>query len=92
MRRPSSGSPDANGDIDAVLLDLTMPVLDGAGALKRLRELRPDLPVVLMSGYTETDVVDRLGRDGPAGFVQKPFTPSELGQALDAAVARARRN
>ena len=73
--------------IDAVLLDLTMPVLDGHGALVRIRQLSDTLPVVLMSGYAESDARGRSRNGGPAGFVQKPFTPSELTTAIDEALA-----
>ena len=51
-------APDA---IDAVLLDMTMPEMSGADVFIRLREIRPDLPVVLMSGYHE-DELTRGGR------------------------------
>ncbi len=68
-----------------------MPVLDGEEALVRIHALWPGLPVVLMSGYAETDAIQSFGSRGLAGFVQKPFTPAELVAALDAAIAGAPR-
>lgn len=68
----------------AVLLDLSMPRMGGSEALQHIRERFPDLPVVLMSGYTEQDVaselVDRAG--GAVTFLQKPFLPEDLTGAL----------
>ncbi|MCC6223476.1 MAG: PAS domain S-box protein [Thermoleophilia bacterium] len=73
--------------IDAVVLDLTMPVLGGQDALAELRAIRPGVPVVLSSGYTEDDVTARVGSDaGPTGFVQKPYRPSELVAAIRVAL------
>jgi len=61
-------------EIDAVVLDLTMPRMGGLEAAEALRGLRPDLPVVLMSGYSAEEVSAQFTALGPAGFVQKPFT------------------
>src|SRR5205085_7008520 len=51
-------APDA---VDAVLLDLTMPELSGPEVFARLREIRQDLPVVLMSGYHEDELSEEIG-------------------------------
>src|SRR5688572_21058336 len=60
-------------EVAAVLLDLTMPGLDGEAVFRELRELRADLPVLLMSGYNEQEAIARFAGNGPAGFLQKPF-------------------
>jgi len=65
-----------------VLLDLTMPRMDGQETFRRLRELRPDVRVVLSSGYSEHDVVKRFAGHGLAGFVAKPYTLPKLRAAL----------
>lgn len=66
---------------DLVILDLVMPRLGGAEALNRIQTVRPDLPVLLMSGYS-TDTRSGL-LDGPhRGFLAKPFRLQELRQAL----------
>ncbi|MGH7512313.1 MAG: ATP-binding protein [Gemmatimonadales bacterium] len=70
--------------ITAVLLDVSMPRLGGSETLRQIRERRPDLPVVLMSGYTEQEVASKLLDDSPGavGFLQKPFLPEDLASVL----------
>ena len=65
---------DPARSIDCVLLDLTMPRMNGAAAFERLRELRPGLPVVLSSGYSEQSSLQQFGDRGVDGFIQKPYT------------------
>ena len=74
------------GEFDIVLLDMTMPRLSGADTLHIFRQLRPELPVVLTSGYTEPDVESKFGADEIAGFLQKPFTPATLVRTIQDAV------
>jgi PAS domain S-box-containing protein len=71
---------DRSEHIVAVLLDLSMPHMGGPETLRRIRELQPGLPVVLMSGYTEQEVASRLldENPGPVAFLQKPFLPADL--------------
>ena len=69
-------------DIVAVLLDMTMPKLDGEAAFMQLRGISPDIPVILMSGYNEHDIAERFEGKGLAGFVQKPFRPDTLIEML----------
>lgn len=61
--------PDA---FDCVLLDLSMPKLDGEEVFHELRRIRPDVRVVLSSGYTEQEVLNRFTGAGLAGVIQKP--------------------
>jgi PAS domain S-box-containing protein len=56
-----------------VLLDLTMPSMDGEQTLAELRRIDPAVRVVLMSGYNENEVLARFDSMGLAGFLQKPF-------------------
>lgn len=70
-------------EIDAAVLDLTMPGRGGAEVLKDLRAVRPDLPVVISSGYTAA-ALD--GSAGEVGFVQKPYTNAQLVNAVCAAL------
>jgi PAS domain S-box-containing protein len=68
--------------IVAILMDLTMPLMDGVDAFRELRKVDPDVPVLLMSGYNEQDAVMRFAGKGLAGFVQKPFTVEVLRERL----------
>ena len=65
-------------DIDVVVLDLTMPRLNGDEVYRRIRACRPDTRVIMCSGYTEEDIVRHFDSRGLAGFIEKPFKPSEL--------------
>lgn len=78
------------GAIDLVLMDITMPRLDGREAFQRIRALRPGLRVILSSGYDEQDSLKDLSRQGLTGFLQKPYRLQELSAALQAAFTHAR--
>ncbi len=68
---------------DLAVLDLTVPGLSGRDVFHRLRALQPDLPVLLISGYTEQEAADQFSDVRPSGFLQKPFTSRELIRAID---------
>jgi two-component system, cell cycle sensor histidine kinase and response regulator CckA len=65
-----------------VLLDLTMPRRGGVETFEAIRRIRPQVPIVLMSGYAEEEASARFVGRGLAGFLQKPFTLAELVTAL----------
>ena len=65
-----------------VLLDLTMPRLGGEATFHELRRLRPDAKVIVMSGYSDAEIVQRLRQSGVAGFLAKPFSAPELNALL----------
>ncbi len=69
-------------EIDLVLMDLTMPHMDGAEAFGELRRLNPDIRVVLASGYSHEDVSSRFAGKGLAGVLQKPYTLAKLRELL----------
>ena len=75
---------------DVVLLDLNMPRMNGEETLQRLFALDPSARVVIVSGYVERPVEERLHRVGVAGIVEKPFNVSDLEQALADALGPAR--
>ncbi len=70
-------------EIACVLLDLSMPDLDGKEAMKEIRSLHSGALVILCSGYSELEAVQHLEGDGPAGFLQKPFSLKELKGKLE---------
>ena len=72
--------------IDGILLDLTMPDVGGAQVFRAVRAIRPDVPVVLMSGYHEDEASAAFDGQGLAGFVQKPFTPADLSRRMRVAL------
>jgi CheY-like chemotaxis protein len=61
-----------------VLLDLTMPHMDGVEAFHELRKIRSDIRVILSSGYDEQEVARRFAGEGMAGFIEKPYTRAAL--------------
>jgi two-component system cell cycle sensor histidine kinase/response regulator CckA len=73
-------------EIDLVLLDLTMPVMDGEETFHALRALRPDVRVIMTSGYNRQDATARLAGRRLAGFLQKPWTAAALQEAVAAAL------
>jgi PAS domain S-box-containing protein len=77
-------------EIVLVLLDMTMPHMTGEEVLAELHAIRPDLPVLLASGYTEADAAERCqsGSGGCAGFIQKPYRAAQLGARLRALLGK----
>ena len=68
--------------VDLVLLDLTMPVMGGEECFRELRKINENVSVVLISGYTELDVMSHFSGRNFSGFVQKPFTTKILFEAV----------
>ena len=63
---------------DLILLDLTMPFMDGEETFSRLRSIRPDVVVLLSTGFMAQERLDRMLNAGLAGFLRKPHRPDEL--------------
>ncbi len=76
---------------DLLLTDLMLPGIDGAALAAGLRDRWPHLRIILMSGYTEDEVVRRGVDEGEVRFLQKPFDMATLAHALQAALAGAAR-
>ena len=66
------------GEVDLVLLDLTMPRMNGEEALSEMRKIRTSTPVVLSSGYNEVEATRRLVGLGSVEFLQKPYPVKDL--------------
>jgi len=73
--------------VDAVVSDLVMPGLSGRELVGRLRGLRPEIPVVYLSGYTSEEVTDEIRAHPRQTFLQKPFSPDALATALEELLA-----
>ena len=69
---------DRAADVRVVVLDLTMPHLNGEEVLREMHRLRPGVRVVLSSGFSEQEVSRRFTDGDLAAFLQKPYRPLEL--------------
>jgi CheY-like chemotaxis protein len=65
-------------EIELVILDFTMPIMDGAEVFNELRMINPQVPVVLSSGFTEQDKLKWMLAKGLRGFIPKPYTQQKL--------------
>lgn len=75
---------------DLVTMDLTMPRLDGLGAITRIRQLQPDASILVISALNSHKTALEAINRGACGFLTKPFTEREASEALDQLVAHAR--
>ena len=65
-----------------VLLDMTMPKMNGEECFRQLRQINPDVRVILSSGYSEEEATARFAGKGLAGFIQKPYNPQQLAEVI----------
>ncbi len=75
-------------EIDLVILDLTMPIMDGEEAFRIIRSIRPAVPIILTSGYNRQDSAARFAGRSISGFLQKPWTVKELTTVMGEALKR----
>ncbi len=75
-------------DIDCVLCDLTMPRMDGWETLTALRQIAPEVPVILSSGYDEAQVMANHHSERPQAFLSKPYQIAALKDALTGAMVK----
>ena len=68
----------APGRFRLVVLDLTMPRLNGDEALLRIREIAPDLPALILSGFLEAEIRERIGNATRVSLLHKPFSMRSL--------------
>jgi DNA-binding NtrC family response regulator len=73
---------------DLVLLDMRMPDLNGLDLLPKIKRHRPDLPVVMVTGYASIDTAVEAIRRGASEYLAKPFSPDELYQTTDKILKR----
>jgi CheY-like chemotaxis protein len=78
----------APGPIECVLLDFTMPGMDGLETMIRIKKIRPDARIIISSGYTRQQIEDQFARiDAPDDFIQKPFDMKVLKDKLEAVIS-----
>ncbi|MFK7956290.1 MAG: response regulator [Lysobacterales bacterium] len=75
---------------DCVVLDLSMPVLDGAETFAQLRKIQPEVQVILSSGFAEQEILNRFQGQGLCAAVQKPTSMRVLHEKVAHAVQRAK--
>lgn len=68
--------------INFVILDMVMPIMDGASTFNRIRKIAPAMPVILSSGYSLDGQADEIMKRGCNGFIQKPFNLPELSSLI----------
>jgi PAS domain S-box-containing protein len=73
-------------DITMVVTDMGMPVMDGYELFYELKKLNPELPIIVSSGYGDSEVGSRIGTDNIAGLISKPYTPDKLRDVLKGVV------
>jgi PAS domain S-box-containing protein len=69
-------------DVTLVLLDMTMPGLSGEETMERLRRIRPDVAIMVSSGFSEAEALRRFSNMGLAGFLQKPYSVRTLAEKV----------
>jgi CheY-like chemotaxis protein len=74
-------------NIMLVILDLSMPVMNGEECLRRLKSIKADVPVLLSSGFDETEAARRFRSAGVATFLQKPYTAQHLAELVKSALS-----
>lgn len=72
-------------EISFVLLDLIMPAMDGAEVMERLKQMDPEVPIIILSGFWKQEQVAEFRKKGAVGFLRKPFTLDELAEQLESA-------
>jgi PAS domain S-box-containing protein len=71
-----------NGPIELMLTDMVMPGMNGQELAKRLKERRPEMRIIFMSGYTEDELIRNMLGDERVEFIQKPFEPDALARLI----------
>ena len=72
------------GELAAVILDLSMPGMSGQETLPELRKIRPEVPVIVSSGYSESETMRLFEGQRVSAFLQKPYTSSRLADVIAA--------
>lgn len=71
-----------SGDYDLVIIDVKMPEMNGYAVVRVLREIKPGLPVIVMSGYNTPHTREQAYLSGASVFIPKPFDPDEVRNAV----------
>ncbi|MEM1205645.1 MAG: response regulator [Acidobacteriota bacterium] len=74
-------------EIQVVILDMAMPFLSGDELLREMRQIRPEVPAILCTGYNEQEARNRFADQGPYRYLKKPFRPKDLRGAVDSSLS-----
>lgn len=77
-----------DADISLVILDLTMPVMTGEQAIPLIKALRPGIPIILSSGFSEAEIARRIVSAGVTWFLQKPYTVAAIAAKVKEALEK----
>jgi len=66
-----------------IFLDLKMPKMDGAEILRRIRNVKPQVPVTIMTGYPDSDIMNRALQQGHFSVMKKPFSTADIVAAVN---------
>ncbi len=75
-----------SGRFDLVLLDMVLPGIDGLEALSMIKEVQPDLMVIMITGYPQIDMAVKAIKQGAYDYIPKPFLLDEIRIAVDRAL------
>jgi len=75
-------------DFDLIFLDLKMPKMDGAELFARIKKIKPQIPVTIITGYPDSEIMVRALQEGPFNVMKKPFGTSGITTAINLAKER----
>lgn len=78
----------ASAAFDLILTDVKMPDQDGFEMIRRARQIQPDIPIIMMTGYLTAKTMEKGRRYGADDYIAKPFTPDELVDAVRETASR----
>jgi excisionase family DNA binding protein len=70
-------------DFDLIFLDLKMPGADGAEILRNIRAVKENLPVIIITGYPDSEIMENAIKQGPIGLMKKPFDNADILNAVN---------
>jgi DNA-binding NtrC family response regulator len=78
-----------NESFDIVLTDIRMPDIDGFKVIRDIRKFKPSIPIVIITGYASVNSAVQAMKLGATNYIEKPFTPDQLTQAIASAIESA---
>jgi len=76
---------------DVIIMDIKMPKMDGVETFKKMKKVRPDIPVLMMTGYAVPDLVDEALKEGAWAVMYKPFDMEVVLKQIEEIVSSGKR-